>query len=262
MAVLDGMPAAWSVGATYPITVRVEGGPPAMPAPQAQGGFDIAADAGLFSIAAADAGKLHVLGEGQEVTYRPEGTHQREWHMSWTAPTLAARPADVHVWLAVLAANGNHVLATNTSDQGETLDAAAHLTLTIPPAPAALEAWKALPLRAPDARVEMAGAAVHVTGTLEDANATRLAWRLDGAAGESREMGPAWTLRFVGLPAGVHRLEFRTEGSDRHSGDQTLAFRVDGASVQEVPAGQASPSPAAPLLLVSLLALAFLRRHP
>src|SRR5436853_5440481 len=33
-AVLQGLPAGWEVGKTYTLTIRVEGGPTAMPAPQ------------------------------------------------------------------------------------------------------------------------------------------------------------------------------------------------------------------------------------
>ena len=54
-AVLTGLPATWNVGGAYPLTLRVEGGPAAMPDPQAQGGFDIAADGGSFAIESAQA---------------------------------------------------------------------------------------------------------------------------------------------------------------------------------------------------------------
>ena len=41
-AVLEGLPAVWEPGQTYPLTIRIEGGPDPLPAPQPQGGFEIA----------------------------------------------------------------------------------------------------------------------------------------------------------------------------------------------------------------------------
>jgi hypothetical protein len=261
-AVLEGLPGAWRLGATYNLTVRVEGGPPALPAPQAQGGFDIASDGGGFQVPAGKEALLRPVGE-QELTYRPDGTHQREWRFAWQAPDLRQRPAAVHVWLAVLSANGNHVVATNTSDQGETLDAAASLTASIPADPSALAAWKDLPLQAPRAEVRFEDGAAFITGSHRDGNATRLRWRLDGQPWSLRETGPTWGIRLLGLPPGDHLFEYRSEGSDRESADQALPFRLTGGQATQLPV---APSHAAPLpsllLAVPLLAALFRRNLP
>lgn len=261
-AVLEGLPAKWALGATYDLTVRVTGGPPAMPPPAPQGGFDLASDGGAFLLRGGDAGKLRTVGP-LEVTYRPGGTYQREWQVRWSAPTLAQRPAAVGIWLAVLAANGNHVVATNTSDGGETFDSTGALAAQVPPEPAALAAWRALPLAAPTASLGQDGATIRVEGRHADGNATRLAWSLDGGAWATRATGPAWTLRLEGLASGAHRLAYRSEDGlgERRSADQRLAFRIDGGQATPIAASHAAPAAAVPLTLL-LLALAPAARRP
>jgi hypothetical protein len=260
-AVLEGLPVSWSLGKTYNLTVRVTGGPMAMPAPQPQGGFDLASDAGLFSIRDADAAKLRLYGP-LEVTYRPEGTMQREWHVAWSAPTLLQRPDRVGFWLAALAANGNHVVATNTSDQGETLDSTGALSRMVPPDPSALAAWRALPLASPTAQLRQDGGSTMVEGRHADGNATRVSWSLDGGRWASRATGPEWTLRLEGLGPGAHTLAYRSETDERRSADQELSFRVDGGRATAVPAGHAAPGPLLPLLLPLAGIAALARRHP
>ncbi|MCA1811801.1 MAG: hypothetical protein LC623_07320 [Halobacteriales archaeon] len=260
-AVLEGLPVAWRPGETYTLTIRVTGGPPAMPAPQPQGGFDLASDGGAFAVREEDAGKLRAVGP-LEVTYRPAGTLQREWQVLWTAPTLAQRPAQVGVWLAVLAANGNHVVAANASDQGETLDSSAALQAQVPPHPAALEAWRAIPLAPPAAALRQDGGLLVVEGRHADGNATHVAWRLDGGPWASRPTGPQWTLRLEGLAAGSHRLDYRSQDDERRSPDQALAFRVGGGQATEVPATHPAASSPFPLTLLPLLFLALARRRP
>lgn len=259
-AILVGLPAAWSLGQTYALTIRVTGGPPALPAPQPQGGFDLASDGGAFSLHAEDAGKLRTFGPF-EVTYDPAGTMQREWRVLWSAPTLAQRPATVGFWLAVLAANGNHVVATNTTDQGETFDSTNALTAQVPPDAAALDAWKALPLAPPAAALRQEGAAVLVEGRHADGNATRTSWRLDGGPWMERATGPQWTLRLEGLAAGQHRLDYRSGDGERRSADQALGFRID--SGKATPVALSKPAPGASfLLLLPSIALAIARRRP
>ena len=259
-AFLAGLPAAWSLRANYTLTIRVTGGPPAMPAPQPQGGFDLAADGGTLSIFPADDAKLRTFGP-LEVSYRPAGTMQREWRVQWTAPGLAQRPAPATFWLAVLAANGNHVVATNTTDQGETLDSADHLRITIQPEPAAVDAWRVLPLVPPTVSLRQDGGLVLVEGVHHDGNATRVAWRADGGAWSQRLTGPQWTLRFAGLSAGAHHIDFRSEGDERSSPDQALDLRIEGGQASIVtPLAHGSAAPSASLLLILLPLAAFIRR--
>lgn len=259
-AALEGLPEAWEPGRTYRLTVRVDGGPAALPAPAPQGGFDLSIGGGSFAIPSGFEGKLRVPNP-QEITYLPEGTLMREWQVDWTAPGLEARPAELGVWLAVLAANGNHVIATNASDGGERFDSAASLTATLPPSPSALAAWKALPLLAPEATAAPSGeGAVQVAGRHADGNATALAWSLDGGAWQARPTGSDWRIRLEGLAPGSHSLAFRSEGSDRLSPEAVLAFDVPGFALP-LGDGRDAPVPSPFLLLAALAALALALRR-
>lgn len=260
-AILEGLPAAWDVGATYRLTVRVEGGPAAMPAPQPQGGFDLAANAGTFAIPDSMTANLRIVAASGEVTYTEAGTLMRQWEVDWTAPGLAKRPAEATLWLAVIAANGNHVVATNTSDGGERFDAAAHLVATVPASAAAEAAWKALPLAAPEAKAERGDGGWNIAGRHLDGNASRLAFRLDDGAWLRRDTAANWRLAFPGL-AGAHTLTVQSEGADRASPPLTLLLPATG----EASVGREGERPAPTPLLVPLAALAaalaFWRNRP
>lgn len=250
-AELEGLPAAWEAGRTYRLTIRVTGGPEALPAPAPQGGFDLSIDGGSFAIPEGSEALLTIPGP-QEITYRPDGTLMREWQVDWTAPELTARPTERKAWLAVLAANGNHVIATNTSDGGERFDSSANLTASFPPSPATVEAWRAMPLLAPTATANATEDSVQVEGRHADGNATRLFWRLDGGAWQDRATGADWRIRFDGLGAGGHTLDYRSEGEDRRSPDQSLRFTVPGFVV-DLPGDRDAPA-SSPLALLALLA--------
>ncbi|MHB1261737.1 MAG: choice-of-anchor V domain-containing protein [Thermoplasmatota archaeon] len=259
-AELEGLPAAWDVGQTYRLTIRVTGGPQALPAPAPQGGFDLSIDGGAFAIPSGSESLL-TIPNPQEITYRPDGTLMREWQVDWTAPDLASRPTERKVWLAVLSANGNHVIATNTSDGGERFDSAANLTATVPASQAAIDTWRALPLLAPAATANATEEAVEVEGRHADGNATHVWWSLDGGGWERRETGGEWRIRFEGLDAGRHEMAYRSEGQERRSPDQTLAFTVPGFVV-DLPGGRDTPAPAASLFAILLVAVLVLRNRP
>jgi len=257
-AVLEGLPAAWDPGATYHLSIRVEGGPTAMPAPQPQGGLDLSIDQGTMGVPAAMQGLLR-LPNAQEITYLPAGTMMRQWQADWTAPGLQSSPAAAHLWLAVLAADGNHVVATNTSDGGERFDSAANLTALVPPSRIAIAAWAALPLAAPTANATWSDGAALVAGRSPDANATELWTRLDGGVWQVRNVAADWRIRLEGLTPGRHTLDYRSEGAGRRSPDQRFAIDVPGLALP-VP-GRSSPAIGlAPL--AAALALAILRRRP
>lgn len=260
-AELEGLPAAWEAGQTYRLTIRVTGGPAAMPPPAPQGGFDLSIDGGSFAIPEGSEARL-TIPNPQEITYRPDGTLMREWQVDWTAPALLTKPTERQAWLAVVSANGNHVIATNTSDGGERFDAVANLTTRFPPSQATVEAWRAMPLLAPTATANATAESVQVEGRHTDGNASRVWWRLDGGVWQDRETGPEWRVRFDGLAAGSHTLDFRSEGEDRRSPDQTLRFTVPGFVV-DLPGGRDTPSPGALALLVLLGAIVLaLRNRP
>jgi len=252
VAHLDGLPAGWEPGKSYELHVSVTGGPPSMPAPQAQGGFDLATDHGSLS---GDPALLRWPSH-DEITYRPAGTHQRAWTVTWTAPSLATRPAPAKFWLAVLAANGNHVVAANASDGGETLDAAASLQATVAPSPATTAAWAAIPLAGPTVTVTRDATGWVVDGHQSDANATGIGLRLDGGEWTSREAGPDWRVAIPGNA--THTLEVRSEGAARQSPVQALALGEAEAPANSS-AMKASPLPV-PMFAIAVAAI--LRRKP
>lgn len=256
-AVLDGLPAAWDPGQSYTLTIRVDGGPPAMPAPQPQGGFDLDVGAGHLVLPPGSEQTLRLVGT-QEATYLPAGTLMRQWSVDWVAPGLSSYPQAVPVWLAVVAANGNHVVATNTSDGGERLDSVAALQVSVPPSPAALDAWRALPLTAPRANATRTGDAWTLEGRHTDGNATRLLWSVDGGPWQARDTAPTWRLVLTGLD-GDHEVRLRSEGLERTSPDAALALVAPGF-LDSVGGGKDAPLPPLLPLLALAVGIAFLLR--
>ncbi|HLF16578.1 MAG TPA: choice-of-anchor V domain-containing protein, partial [Candidatus Thermoplasmatota archaeon] len=99
-AVLEGLPDSWLPGAAYSLTIRVEGGPLALPPPAPQGGFEIEASQGRFR---QPAGFEDLLRQPLpwRVSYEPAGSLRREWTVEWIAPGLEEPPAAADFWLAV-----------------------------------------------------------------------------------------------------------------------------------------------------------------
>lgn len=244
--VVDGVPDAWEPATDYPLAVRAEGGPDRNPAPlQPQGGFEAEALRGTFSPGPGMDGLLRSAHDKQ-ITYTPEGTLQRAWNITWTAPGLKAPPGPVTLWIAAMAANGNHIVATNTSDLGEFGDAVDAVVARIPASAAARATWEALPLQPPSiSSIEETPRGVHLKGTTGDANATHLHWHVADAAG-NRSVAAAWEL-VVDAPPG-HVLSLWTEGAGRQSPATTLPLDAD-------PPASDKASPAWPFLLPLLLAL-------
>ena len=218
-AFLDGVPDAWMPGTTYPMTIRIEGGPPAAPAPQPQGGFEIESSDGYFSPGPGFADLVRFSPTGS-LTYKPAGTLMRSWDVVWNAPSLAdlaREPDTIGIWLAVVSASGNHVIATNTSDQGEKFDSVATLHVTIPVAAETISMWRDFPLATPVvADVKRVGPYIEVSGYHADDHATTLAWKSGDAQWQSRDTSVSWRLRMNPQDVGS-RLEIRSVGENRTS---------------------------------------------
>lgn len=259
-AVLEGFPESWEPGKDYAVTISVEGGPQALPAPQPQGGFDLAVGGGRLLLPAGTEDTLRLVGT-QEATYLPAGTLMRAWTVTWVAPGLESYPAAVPVWLAVVAANGNHVVATNTSDGGERFDSTASLQVSIPPSTQAIAAWRALPLAAPQANVtpQRDGAWV-LDGRHNDANATRLLWSVDGGPWQSRDTAASWKLELAGLD-GDHTVHLRSEGAERSSPDVSVTLDSPGL-FDSVGDGRSTPLPFAASFVALAFALCLSRCRP
>ncbi len=233
---LDGAPETWRPGETYALRLAVTGGPLAMPAPQPQGGFELEVEAGTVGPGTGMAGLLR-FPTPTVATYEPQGTLRRDWSIAWTAPDAHQPPTTVTFWLAVMSANGNHVIATNTTDGGEQGDAVATLQWVVTPAPEVVAAWEALPLAAPVVeRLERVGDGVRIIGYHADGNATHLGYRVAGGPWKDVEAEGEWRLRINGDAALV---ELRSAGHGR------VSHPVPATS----PA-QATPYPAALLFVV------------
>ncbi len=244
---IEGIPDAWVPEQTYGWTVRVEGGPATIPGgPQAG-----------FEVEVLD-GTMHPDGPGtrtfhsKQATYTEDGVFQREWTVRWTAPDLSSYPTPVSVWVAGIAANGNHNTELNRSDAGEHGDSTHTAHYVVPPDNATLDAWRALPLTPPTIdRVEDEGTRFVIHGRMADANASAIEVH-DGNDWIRRDVGPAWKLN-VQASGDV---QLRAAGSERVSPAITIDLAT--GTVNAEPATEQSP---APLLLIPLL-IATLWRRP
>lgn len=240
-AILEGLPESWNPGENYLLAIRIEGGPQALPAPQPQGGFDIAVGAGSLDLPTGAEQTLRRVGT-QEITYLPAGTLMRAWEVIWVAPELDVYPQAVPIWLAVVAANGNHVIATNVSDGGELLDATADVQVSIPPSPLALASWRSMPLAAPTVNATRDAAGTWtLDGRHNDGNATRLLWSVDGGSWQARDTAATWKLVLTGLD-GQHEVRLRSEGAERASTNVSLQLDRPGL-LDGVRGGKSTPLP-------------------
>jgi len=242
---VDGLPDAWDRDARSRLTVRIEGGPVSLPTgPQA--GFEIEAEAGTFATDAADGVRSFFPAEA---TYTEDGVFQRAWNLTWVAPGLLGRPTDVTFWAAGIAANGNHDTRLNASDLGEHGDSVATLVVTVPPSEAALDAWRALPLRPPVVdEVRRVEGGSQIKGRLPDANATEIQVH-EGDGWRSHEAGTQWLLR---TQADAVRL--RAAGSERVSAEVVVDLAGDARSTP--------PAPGVGGAVAALALAALLRRRP
>jgi hypothetical protein len=250
--VVDGVPDAYEPGATYRLHVEVTGGPPPLPA-LAQGGVEADVDAGRLRPADPSAALLRNFAP-HAVTYTQAGAMVRAWDIEWTAPGAWRQPSEVNLWIATVAANGNHVVALNVSDGGERFDAVATGHWAIRPTSGAVAAWRATPLALPVITTsEKTGDGILVAGEHADANATIIAWRVDGGTWQERPAAGTWRLEIV-IAGGTHTLEVRSVGAERTS----EAIRLD----LDLRSGLEKALPAPPLAAgLVCLALAACRRR-
>ncbi len=248
---VTGIPQSWDVSTDYAWTVSVAGGPIVIPGgPQA--GFEIEVLDGVLAPGPDADGDVRGFHERQ-ATYTEDGVFQTEWSVAWTAPDLAKRPAPVTVWVAAVAANGNHNVQLNTSDLGEHGDSVATAVYVIPPSEQAMQAWRELPLAAPGiVSVTPRGDGYAIDGVMTDDNATTLEVH-DGTRWVQRPAGPSWRL----ILEGQDQARLRASGAERLSPE----VFVDLASGEMSTQAPAKATPIGPILLPVLLAL-LIRRTP
>ena len=78
---VTGQPAEYTPLTVYALTVKVQGGP--SPGGVSQGGFDLGATAGFFTV---PSGATDVQIADSEATHTSSGADQRQWTVDWTAP--------------------------------------------------------------------------------------------------------------------------------------------------------------------------------
>lgn len=270
---LDGLPEAWDLGQTYELTVTVTGGPPALPAPAPQGGFEIETDQGVFTPIDATAHLIDVYHPDRlAVTYTVEGTLVREWTLEWTAPVLPQpenidteawsfgldqldeAPAPAGFWVAAMAANGNHVVALGMGDGGELGDSVDAIHVSVPPSQAALDGWAEVRLSPPvlveqDAPIEVrAGEPFTLRFKQTDPRATHAQYRVNDGDWNLIQTAQFWDLAFSkGLVPGDHVLDIYSASVDLVS--EPISVHINALEDEEV----VTPTPFL-ALVVALLA--------
>lgn len=247
---VSGIPAGWTPNTTYDWIVEVTGGPAVVPGgPEA--GFELEVLSGTVAPgpdATGDVRNFH----SKQVTYTEEGVRQRSWSVSWTAPDLSQYPSPITVWVAGMAANGNHNTDLNISDAGEHGDSVHNTSYVIPPTADTLDAWRALPLAAPTVDLIQSSNGRHtLEGRLNDANATMIEVH-DGSAWVGRNVGPVWKLSIQG----DGDVRIRSAGAERVSPD-VLVDLGSGTVVDPAHVDEESPSIG---LVITVAALALARR--
>ncbi len=247
---ITGIPADWLPDTNYDWLVDVTGGPQTIPTgPQA--GFEVEVLDGTLSPGPEASGDVRGFHDRQ-ATYTEDGVFQRQWSVTWTSPGLDQYPAPITVWVAGLAANGNHN-PLNASAAGEQGDSVATMRYTIPPAAAALDAWRAMPLMPPaiDQVVPRDGGHT-IHGRMLDDNATAVEV-FDGRQWVQRPAGPSWRL----VVQGDEDIRLRASGAERTS-PELLIDIASGQVVTEPVADEATPLPA----LIPILAILIAWRRP
>ncbi len=237
--VLSGVPDAWDPEARYEIAIMVAGGPAPLPfAPQ--GGFEADTDAGRLIITPGMEQYTRPAGTG--ITYTEAGTDLRAWSVDWIAPDLVTPPSEARIWVAAMAANGNHNRELNISDGGESGDATAHTVVVIPPSAATLATWEAMPLAPPQVTFVPDGGGF-IRGEQTDENATAIQWRFVGDEDWIEDRASeGWQIAWDG----GRDIEIRSSGYGRVSTGQVI----------EAEQGFLGTPAIGPVLLLGLLAVA------
>lgn len=251
--ILTGLPAQWDADQSYPLAIRVEGGPTPLPG-RSQAGFDLEVDQGRLSAGAAMDGLLR-FPDAQEATYTGNGTLVREWAVVWTAPSAEMQPQETNFWLAGLAANGNHN-PQGPEIMGEIGDRDHKVHERIGPSAATLEKWRTAPLPAPtlNARSSYGPYDVHRITGQAPLGAERVEWRVDAGIFASANGTRPFFFDLPKIAPGNHMVEVRALRGDVVSNVTHAVVWIEGAPT---PVAQAAAAPPASVLVaVGLLILA------
>ncbi len=234
---VTGLPTAWDWSTAYDFTITVEGGPPGNPAPDTpQAGFDLEIDLGILAAGHDMDGLLRFPSE-QEATYTGIGTQVRSWNVVWTAPALSGYPSNATFWIAVIAANGNHVM--NGPDvTGERGDRGATAQYVVEPSEMARERWSLQPLPPPILQpynVTESGPSV-LTGTVADfADGAEV--RIDHGEWQGATGSPGFSFPLPPWTPGRHTIDVRAVWQNRTS--DLVSIAVD---VEDPPGGASATS--------------------
>jgi hypothetical protein len=97
---ITGLPTEYTPATTYPLTVKVTGGP--SPGGVSQGGFDLAASSGVLAVPQGSSSVQILSGEA---THTTAGNKQRQWNVDWTTPAQGTGTVKFNV--VGLSANGD-----------------------------------------------------------------------------------------------------------------------------------------------------------
>jgi hypothetical protein len=103
LVTITGLPASYTPGQTYTVTVTVSGGPPPGGA-NAEGGFNLFVSDGTLAVPGG-AVDVQVNGPARQATHTLAGNDQRSWNVEWHAPAAGAGTVDFQA--AAMSVNGD-----------------------------------------------------------------------------------------------------------------------------------------------------------
>lgn len=252
---VTGLPTAWDWSNAYEFTITVEGGPPGNPAPETpQAGFDLEIDLGTLAAGPNMDGLLRFPSE-QEATYTGIGTQVRSWNLVWTTPALAGFPTNATFWVAVIAANGNHVM--NGPDvTGERGDRGATAQYGVEASETARASWSLQPLPPPILQpynATASGSSVLVGSVSDFADGAEV--RIDEGDWHGATGAPGFSFPLPPWTPGRHTIDVRAVWQNRTSDMVSIVFDVDDGPGMAAATSSTGPGPGLWVFLALLVVI-------
>jgi hypothetical protein len=108
---ISGLPATWSVGTAYPITVSFTGGPGFVFNPDRinTGGFNLHVTGGNLSASSSGGAAQTPTADKSEATHTTLGNDQTSWALVWNSPVTGFGNGTIYAYLATNSVNGDGV---------------------------------------------------------------------------------------------------------------------------------------------------------
>jgi hypothetical protein len=210
--IITGQPAEYTPMTKYPLTIQVTGGP--SPSGVSQGGFDLGATGGFFSV---PSGSTAVQVSGGEATHTKSGSKQRQWLVDWTAPTQGTGPVTLNV--IGMSTNGDG------SESGDQWNKASY---AVPERSAADTVNPTISISAPTEGQQFPEGTtqVQVSGTASDnVGVTTVEVSKDGTNWQSATGTTSWTAT-VTVTTGAIALQARAKDAANNLGTARVNFSV------------------------------------